>query len=86
MQEKIKWGMPSVQRHGQNGCGCFTENTMDRPDPMFLIQNPDILPQMISADPVVRKTAYCDVRFLTKPVNFQSKRDAARVPRVARRV
>jgi hypothetical protein len=67
-KKRSNGAMPSV--HGQTGCGCFTENTMDRLDPMYLIQNPDVLQNMTSPDPVVRKQAYCDVLFLTKPVNF----------------
>jgi hypothetical protein len=43
---------------------------MDQLDPMYLAQHPDILQDMVSADPLVRKQAYFDVLLLTKPVNF----------------
>jgi hypothetical protein len=45
-KKRSNGAMPSV--HGQTECWCFTENTMDWLDPMYLAQHPDFLQDIVS--------------------------------------
>ena len=51
-------------------CDCNFHSLLDRLDAAYFHAHPNIAVQLQSDDPKVRRDAYKDILFLTKPANF----------------